>query len=1532
MTLGSLFPVLRLRWAAYSRLLYVFGVFAALFAALPVLAQSSSVTINSDKVLVVNGQKVFGLTVSPGPPVGAQSYTGGDALDELRSGGILFYRIPLTPTWKSGSSLDPTMVATNQAALDWCAQHGMFDLLNLNDISSYSSTDTTTPALLQSVVNMFMNHPGLGMYKNKDEAWWGGTSEGDLQRGYDLTHQLDPNHPVEQTHAPRGQVSDLQPYNAAADILMVDNYPVVTNSVASNPPITNTQVSQFGDWTHELAQVANGQKEFWMVEQIAFSGTVPPSHTLIFPTYTQERFMAYQAIANGARGLMFFGGNVTNTFTNATDLALGWNWTFWTNILKPLTLQLSPGSPSFGALVAPDSLVPISMSGTTYPDIEFCVRESGPSLYILATKREGATTNVTFSGLPSWATNADVLYESNRTVAVTNGQMTDSFAQWDVHVYRFNYTGTSPTLTYQPLSRTNLAGQTETFVVTALGTGTLTYQWRKNGTNLSDGNNIAGSTSSKLTVSTIGAGDDASYDVVVTSTGSVTSSPPAHLSVNLNLPPSISAQPQSRTDLMGTMATFSVTAGGAGPLIYQWRKNGSNLSDGGNITGSSVSNLTLLSVAATDAGSYDVVVTGIGSLTSAPPATLTVIAYDTNQLILYEPFAYTNVGGPVSSNTPADWSNSGSGANDLNVASGSLTCAGLLTSLGNSVTNGGAGLGTRRLLNTTVGSGVVYLSALLRINDLGFGAWNGASTQIGSMQSSNNTAQFQIMIKSNSPTGYVLGVTKNGTGASTVFDTTEYHSGDTVLVVGKYDFTASNNIASLWINPSLSTFGAGLAPGVTVSVSDGTNGVPMDRFNMRQNTTGSVPANMQWDELRFGYSWAAVTPVGPPLITVQPTNQTKVLGQSVTFSVAATGVGTLSYQWQCNGTNISGATTNTYSRTNLQTTDAGSYSVTITNLGGSVNSTAAILVVNAAPSITGQPQSQTVSTGMPAPFTVSVSGTAPLIYQWSHNGNAISGATASSYTVVSAQTNDAGTYSVVVTNVVGSATSSSAFLNVLGLGNTARLLPLWSAAPGSNPWVTANGGANTPLERTIAYSAAFNQLYVVQRNGSLATIYALSAADGSFLYKLNTNGYTYTGNIPLCGIAVADDGALYVCNNDTSGAGVPNLKVYRWGSSDPFTPPKLVYSGDPLGGVNARWGDSLDVRGSGTNTVLIIDDHQPNTSNPNLGSDIVILQPADTTMTNFTGKYYKMDAVNNPSFASTSIGHSLQFDPSGTYFWQKHFGQALAKNSYNPAGTNGSAATWVTNYSAFSSTLGPVSILFQSNLLAGINFSGVLNASPDVLELYDVSQMNVPLLLGSYAFPANVVSNFNHIGQIIMTTNYVFALEANNGLMAFQLAGLTPPSVTAQPQNQTVLAGNPVSLTVAASGSTPLIYQWRLNGASIAAASNSVYTIASAQLSDAGSYTVVITNAVGAVLSSNAVLFVYAQPTMSLQSATDGSVHLHIVGVANQNYIIQYETDLGTLPWQTLFSGPTDNSGLLEFIDTPPPGIPSRFYRFFPSP
>ena len=93
----------------------------------------------------------------------------------------------------------------------------------------------------------------------------------------------------------------------------------------------------------------------------------------------------------------------------------------------------------------------------------------------------------------------------------------------------------------------------------------------------------------------------------------------------------------------------------------------------------------------------------------------------------------------------------------------------------------------------------------------------------------------------------------------------------------------------------------------------------------------------------------------------------------------------------------------------------------------------------------------------------------------------------------------------------------------------------------------------------------------------------------------------------------------------------------------------------------------------------------------------------------------------------------------------------------------------------------------------------------------------------------------------------------------------SPPAIGTQPQNLTVNQGNSAIFTVVASGTAPLSYQWRFNGANIAGATASSYTRNNAQTNDAGNYSVVITNSVNSITSSNAALIVNVPPAITSQ-------------------------------------------------------------------
>ncbi|HZR17008.1 MAG TPA: choice-of-anchor Q domain-containing protein [Verrucomicrobiae bacterium] len=203
---------------------------------------------------------------------------------------------------------------------------------------------------------------------------------------------------------------------------------------------------------------------------------------------------------------------------------------------------------------------------------------------------------------------------------------------------------------------------------------------------------------------------------------------------------------------------------------------------------------------------------------------------------------------------------------------------------------------------------------------------------------------------------------------------------------------------------------------------------------------------------------------GAPSISQQPMDQTVDSGNDVIFSVGAAGSLPLSWQWWFNGNPLHDATTANLALTSVTTDQAGGYSVVITNSLGSITSRVAILTVtNVAPSVTLLgPLYQTVNTGSNVTLAVSATGSLPLSWQWNFNGSVVSGATSSTLALPGVTTNQAGTYSIVITNAFGSVTSEVAILTVLG--KTSPPQPgtkyVWQNSPSPTPpyasWATAS--------------------------------------------------------------------------------------------------------------------------------------------------------------------------------------------------------------------------------------------------------------------------------------------------------------------------------------------------------------------------------------------------------------------------------------------------------------------------------------------
>ena len=398
--------------------------------------------------LVIGGAKVFPVGLSEAPPPDGQTRDGRNAWAEIAAAGVNLVRSGLRQ-W-SLPQID-AQIAAERARMDAAVSHGMFCWPRLGNAGNLPPTaGSTEEQILVRLASGLKTHDGLAAWKGADEPAWGGVPVAGLTRARTKLRTVDPDHPVVIIQAPLQPVATLTPYRPAFDITGADIYPV-GYPPGAHTDLPNKDLSVVGDVAKKMVAAA-GAKPIWMTLQIAWSGVTPseqrPELVPRFPSLFDERFMAYQAIVSGARGLVFFGGQLTQVM-RPRDAQLGWNWTFWEQVLRPLLVELT--SPSvLPALTAPVAQAPVTASAS---DIELTARQTGTTLHVIAVRRGGSTSRVTFSGLPATLTGGQVMFEYTqaplpppiqpdkqqfRSVQVAGGSFKDWFGPHDVHVYRFN--------------------------------------------------------------------------------------------------------------------------------------------------------------------------------------------------------------------------------------------------------------------------------------------------------------------------------------------------------------------------------------------------------------------------------------------------------------------------------------------------------------------------------------------------------------------------------------------------------------------------------------------------------------------------------------------------------------------------------------------------------------------------------------------------------------------------------------------------------------------------------------------------------------------------------------------------------------------------------------------------------------------------------------------------------------------------------------------------------------------------------------
>lgn len=636
-----------------------------------------------------------------------------------------------------------------------------------------------------------------------------------------------------------------------------------------------------------------------------------------------------------------------------------------------------------------------------------------------------------------------------------------------------------PVITTQPSSQTVTAGNTVTFTVEAAGDLPLTYRWQKDGIDLADGEYISGATSSTLTIVIAREANEGSYSVIVANSYGTVMSNEATLTVNPVTDPACeigSIQFETLTDALSTIRAgeaktikllkdinhngfieidsktitidtnghtlnvtndtlpiidvynngalnLDTTTGGSLNVIYNrdsYYEYAIEIADGGSMT---VSNITINGSCTAAAGVYDngfLRVTGNISLTGIECLGIDAWNYGTVEVdgsiylntentssIRARYGGYVYIGGGISitgnSNQIMEVCTPGS----MVYIEGNVSITGPYSD-GIIIYYGGTAVikGTY----TAPSDYYVFLEDTYKTPS----EYTADTASYPNYKIYSDAYGNTFRLKNNAPAAKgtipVQTVSASNTTSFTASDIAVDADNDTLTITA---ITAGPNTSiaetSLDIGTVTITGKAAGSTAVTVTVSDG---VDIVNVTVNINVTAFPDA---------------------PSITTQPASQTVSAGQTVTFSVTASGNTPLSYQWYKNDaaltddSRINGATSSTLIITDVQESDAGRYTVTVTNNTGSAISSEAVLTVNPAP-VAPIITTSTLPDGMVnTSYNQALTATGDTPITWSiESGSLPNGLTLSPGGVISGTPTAAGTFSFVVkaANIAGDNTKS----------------------------------------------------------------------------------------------------------------------------------------------------------------------------------------------------------------------------------------------------------------------------------------------------------------------------------------------------------------------------------------------------------------------------------------------------------------------------------------------------------------------------
>ncbi len=1025
---------------------------------------------------------------------------------------------------------------------------------------------------------------------------------------------------------------------------------------------------------------------------------------------------------------------------------------------------------------------------------------------------------------------------------------------------------------------------TQTLQVTASSpnNSTLTYVWYKNGAVIPSEN------TNRLVISNFSAADAQAYYVQVsntcaTSTASVTSSV-----INLTLinKPTVSLSASQENVCVGTSYTLTATAqsNGGGTLTYQWKKAGVN------IPGATGASISFTNIQTTDAALYSVDVTNSCGSTSSSNFQLSV---NQKPVITAQPASSSlclgsalSLSATATGSTSAKWQKDdqdlGNTSSSVSVGNVALTdagrytylatnacgtttssaavvevkqkptisavtapssvCAGSTVTISSTVVGNGDNVSYKWLLNGTVLTNEIRSSVVINnFQSANAGTYSlEATNTCGTTTSASVSKNVNIQLTTAPSIGSVSDQTACINGSLTVSPVITNISGGTVT----YKWFFNGTLLANQQNASLSL------------------------TNIQSNQAGSyqLTVNNGCGE----YSGSAFNISVQQAPTVRSLSSATQLCSGSTLSLSVDASNTQTYQWTKNDVDINGATTAQYSIT-ATTNDAGTYRVKLSNACGyTITSNAIVVTVNAKPTIVTPPVSASVCVDGSVTFSVvaNTNGGGALQYQWKKAGGNISTATSSTLTITGAQSADAGTYSVDVINSCGTTTSADVQLAV-------NQKPVITAQPASS---------SLCLGSALSLSAT--------ATGSTSAKWQKDDQDLG-----NTSSSVSVGNVALTDAGRYTYLATNACGTTTSSAAVVEVKQKPTISA--VTAPSSVCAGSTvtISSTVVGNGDNVSYKWLLNGTVLTNEIRSSvvinNFQSANAGTySLEATNTCGTTTSASVSKNVNIQLTTTPSIGVISdqiacINGGLTVTPvvsnlgSGTVTYQWFFNgslltgqtnQQLVLNNMqtNQAGSyqfviNNNCAPVYSNNFAISVVQNVVirSLSSATQICSGEALS--LSVDATGVQTFQWTKNNVDI--AGATSPQYVVANSTTTNAGEYRVKLSNSCGSNLTSDPISVTIKSKPSIVTPPASNSVCLDGSITSSVVANTNSggALQYQWKKAGGNILNATNSSFTISSAQNSDAATYAVDITNSCGTTTSADFQLTVNQKPVITTQ-------------------------------------------------------------------